>query len=412
MAALNYWLWLTTRKGVGQRSVLRVLEYFGTPERVYFAQREDLELVPGLTAQAVGGLLNKDMGESETILERCDRLGVQLMTLQDADYPERLRQIDDPPAVLYILGRRIRFDEEAAVGIVGSRTPSAYGQQVAPRLGLELAQCGALLISGIAQGIDSLALRGALKGGGSVVSVLAGGVDVPYPWENRFLYRDVASVGALISEYPPGTRHKGEHFPIRNRIISGLSLGVVAVECGRFSGTMRTIDHAVEQNRDVFAVPGNIDAPMSQGPNWLIQQGARPVTCGEDILADYWDQFPQKLRHTLAMEPEQLRQRLGPAPKEPPKEAEKAPDPPAEGPKEQPGRPKVSLSQQRERFTDDQLVVLHAMLEGADTADLLVDRTQIPARRVLSALTMLQVDGAAEQRAGGRYAPLVELEQE
>lgn len=163
---------------------------------------------------------------------------------------------------------------------------------------------------GLPQGIDSLALRGALKGGGSVVSVLAGGVDVPYPKENRFLYQDVAAVGALISEYPPGTPHRAEQFPIRNRLISGLSLGVVAVECARFSGTMRTIDHALDQNRDVFAVPGNIDAPMSQGPNWLIQQGARPVTCGEDILADYWDQFPQKLAHAKALEPEHLRQRL------------------------------------------------------------------------------------------------------
>ena len=401
MAALNYWLWLTTRKGVGQRGVLRVLEYFGKPER---------EMIPGLAPQAIRGLLDKNMEESKAILGRCDRLGVQIMTIQDADYPERLRQLSDPPAVLYILGRRIRFDEEAAIGVVGSRKPSAYGQQVAPRLGLELARCGALLVSGIAQGIDSLALRGALKGGGSVVSVLAGGVDVPYPKENRFLYQDVAAVGALISEYPPGTPHRAEQFPIRNRLISGLSLGVVAVECARFSGTMRTIDHALDQNRDVFAVPGNIDAPMSQGPNWLIQQGARPVTCGEDILADYWDQFPQKLAHAKALEPEHLRQRLelpAKAQKEEPK-----PEPQQEKSKEKPGRPKISLSEQRERFTEDQLVVLHAMLEGADTADVLVDRTQIPARRVLSALTMLQVDGAAEQRPGGRYAPLVELEQE
>lgn len=153
-------------------------------------------------------------------------------------------------------------------------------------------------------------LRGALKGGGAWYPCWQGGVDVPYPKENRFLYQDVAAVGALISEYPPGTPHRAEQFPIRNRLISGLSLGVVAVECARFSGTMRTIDHALDQNRDVFAVPGNIDAPMSQGPNWLIQQGARPVTCGEDILADYWDQFPQKLAHAKALEPEHLRQRL------------------------------------------------------------------------------------------------------
>ena len=410
MAAVNYWLWLTTRKGVGQRSVLRALEYFGTPERVYFAQREDLELVPGLLPQALRGFLDKGMEESDAILGRCDQLGVQIMTIQDADYPERLRQLDDPPVVLYILGHRIRFDEEAAFGIVGARNPSAYGQEVAPMLGLELARHGALLVSGIAQGIDSLALRGALKGGGRVVSVLAGGVDVPYPWENRFLYQDVAAVGALISEYPPGTRHKAEHFPIRNRIISGLSLGVVAVECARFSGTMLTINHALEQNRDVCAVPGSIFAPMSQGPNWLLQQGARPVMSGEDILMGYWDQFPQKLVHAPNMDPEIMRERLGPPSKGGQGETKPEPPPPQPQKEEKPRRPKISLAEQRERFTDDQLVVLHAMLEGADTADELVDRTQIPARRVLSALTMLQVDGAAEQRAAGRYAPLVELE--
>lgn len=410
MAAVNYWLWLTTRKGVGHQSVLRVLEYFGTPERVYFAQREDLELVPGLPPQAIRGFLEKRMEESDAILGRCDQLGVQIMTIQDSDYPERLRQIDDPPVVLYILGHRIRFDEEAAMGIVGTRTPSAYGQEVAPQLGLELARCGALLVSGIAQGIDSLALRGALKGGGRVVSVLAGGVDVPYPKENRYLYQDVAAVGALISEYPPGTRPKAEHFPIRNRLISGLSLGVVAVECARFSGTMLTINHALEQNRDVCAVPGSIFVPMSQGPNWLLQQGARPVTSGEDILMGYWDQFPQKLTHAPAMEPEHLQQRLGPQPKSSKVEAEPEPPPPQPKEEEKAPRPKISLLQQRERFTDDQLVVLHAMLEGADTVDVLVDRTQIPARRVLSALTMLQVDGAAEQLTGGRYTPLVELE--
>lgn len=149
---------------MGQRGVLRVLEYFGKPERVYFAQQEDLEMIPGLAPQAIRGLLDKNMEESKAILGRCDRLGVQIMTIQDADYPERLRQLSDPPAVLYILGRRIRFDEEAAIGVVGSRKPSAYGQQVAPRLGLELARCGALLVSGIAQGIDSLAPAGRPEG--------------------------------------------------------------------------------------------------------------------------------------------------------------------------------------------------------------------------------------------------------
>ena len=407
MAALNYWLWLTTRKGIGAKGVLRLLEQFSSPEHVYYAGQEQYDQIPGLSASGRQALLDKDLSGAEAILGDCDRLGVQIMTLQDADYPERLRQIADPPAVLYLRGRRFRFDEEAAIGVVGSRDPSPYGAQVAPRLGLELASGGALLVSGIAQGIDSLALRGALKGGGPVVSVVAGGVDVPYPYRNRFLYQDVAAVGALISEHPPGTPHKGEFFPLRNRIISGLSLGVVAVECARFSGTMKTMDHALEQDRDLFAVPGNIDAPMSQGPNWLIRQGAKPVTCGEDILDEYRDRFPQKLKASGRLAPQTVQARL----EDVPREGKQTPPPGGAqaGEKEAPG---LSLEQQRARFTDDQLALLHALEEKNCVADELVERTQIPARRVLSALTMLQVDGAVEELPGRRFRPLVRLARE
>lgn len=287
-------------------------------------------------------------------------------------------------------------------------------------MGLELARGGALLVSGIAQGIDSTALKGALKGGGPVVSVLAGGVDVPYPSQNRFLYEDVAAAGALISEYPPGTRHKAEHFPVRNRLISGLSLGVVAVECARFSGTMKTIEHAMDQDRDIFAVPGNIDAPRSEGPNWLLRQGARPVTCTQDILEEYWLRFPQKLAQSAPLPPEaaqqrleQLRSRKGPEETGPEEEREEAPAP--GGPPEDgaPDLERVPRGEQRSRFTDDQLTLLRAMAgrKKTSTADELVEETQIPARRVLSALTMLQVDGAAREHPGKRFSPLVELEE-
>ena len=269
---LKDWIWLTTRKGLGARGVLQVLDYFGSPERAFYADPEQYDQIPGLSALARSALREKGMEGPDRIGE-CDRLGLRVLTLQDGDYPERLREIPDPPAVLYVRGTLFHFDQEAAIGIVGAREPSPYGEKVAAQLGLELARNGVLLVSGIAQGIDSIALKGALQGGGRVVSVLAGGVDVPYPWQNRYLYEDVAAAGALISEYPPGTRHNGEHFPVRNRIISGLALGVVAVECARHSGTMLTVNHAMEQNRDVFAIPGNIDAPMSEGPNWLLRQG-------------------------------------------------------------------------------------------------------------------------------------------
>ena len=270
-----------------------------------------------------------------------------------------------------------------------------------------------MVVSGIAEGLDSCAIRGALKGGGRVVSVLAGGVDVPYPVQNRYLMEDVAAAGALISEYPPGTRPKGHHFPARNRILSGLSLGVLAVECRAHSGTMITVNHALEQDRDVFAVPGAIDAPMSEGTNRLIRQGARLVTCGADILEEYWGRYPLKLSANAPLTPEAAQARL-----EDLRRQEKKPVDEESAPKqEQTSAPQESVretvprSEQRERFTDDELAVLAALRKGAMTADELVETTQLPARRVLSTLTMLQISAAVEERAGKRFAALVQLEE-
>ena len=228
MSALRYWIWLTTRHDLGPAGVLGVLEHFITPERAYYADPEEYDFLP-LPAAAKRSLLDKGTDRAEEILADCERLGVRIMTLQDADYPGRLRQIADPPVILYIRGRSFHFDEEAAIGVVGAREATAYGTLYAERFGMELAAGGALVVSGIAEGIDCHAVKGALKGGGPVVSVLAGGVDVPFPREHRYLYEDVAAAGALISEHPPGTPHKGSHFSQRNRIISGLSLGVLCL---------------------------------------------------------------------------------------------------------------------------------------------------------------------------------------
>lgn len=258
----------------------------------------------------------------------------------------------------------------------------------------------------MAQGIDTASVQGALKGGGPVVSVLGGGVDVPYPRENRWLYEDVAAAGALISEYPPGTEHRGEHFPVRNRILSGLCLGVVAVECRPHSGTMITVDRALEQNRDLFAVPGNIDAPMSQGPNLLIQQGgqAGDQRAGHPggILGPI--PGPSCLRESpsaRAAAAARLETAACPAPA--PAEREEAPA--------APGRERIPAAEQRDRFTDDELALIAALGGRRRSADELVEAAQIPARRVLSALTMLQVQGAVEEGPDRRFSALVELEE-
>lgn len=414
MTELKYWLWLTSRPGMTPGKVWMLLDHFVTPERIYYADQEEYNLV-SLTERQRRGLEDKSMDRPQTILADCERLGVDIMTLQDAAYPQRLRQLADPPAVLYWKGKKFLFDEEPAIAVVGTRRPSQYGERMAEKFGLELSRGGALVVSGIAEGLDTCAIRGALKGGGAVVSLLAGGVDrIAGP--SRYLAQDVAAVGALISEYPPGTEHRGEHYRPRNRILSGLCLGVLAVECRSFGGTMLTVNHALEQGRDVFAVPGALDNEMSEGTNRLIQQGAKLVTSGRDILEEYWDRFPLKLSAAAPLPPQVARERLGegkpvePSP-EPEKSRAKSPQPERQEPRQPSGREVIPRKEQKARFTDDELQIIAALEQRPLSADEVVERTQISARYVLSALTMLQVQGAVEELPGRRFRALVELEQ-
>ena len=296
MATLPYLLWLTGREGLRPETAAALLRRFGTAEAVYFADEKEFELLQ-LPGRLCRSLADKSLAGAEHILADCDRLGIFLVTCQDAAYPERLRQLHDYPLVLYGKGKLPRFDEELAIAMVGSRDCTPYGVNMAGRLGLELARSGALVISGLAQGVDAASLKGALQGGGTVVSVLAGGVDVPYPPQNRGLYEDVMAAGCVLSENPPGTASEGWRFPIRNRILSGLSVGVVAVEAAEHSGTLITARRALDQNREVFAVPGPADAPMSAGTNGLIARGEAKLTrSAQDILVEFSGRFPHKLR--------------------------------------------------------------------------------------------------------------------
>lgn len=407
MANLKYWVWLTTRNSMWPGAARRVVEYFGSPERAFYGTQSDFKQIEGLNERMIKGLMDKGTARADDILGDCDRLGIRLMTCQDADYPDRLNQLHDKPMLLYMQGKSFDFDEEAAIGIVGARECTAYGKSAASRIGLELARGGALVVSGIAQGVDAMALQGALKGGGRAVSVLANGLDVFYPASSRALQEDIAVTGMLISEYPPKTRTDRSHYRVRNRIISGLSLGVLAVECKRASGTMLTINHAQEQDRDVFAVPGNIFSEMSVGTNWLIRQGAHAVTCGEDILVEYRDRFPAKLAGRTPLSPREREERisaLAPVPPEHP-----VPEPETEPSPEGPQKPKISREEQTSLFTDDELTLLLALNKGSLSADELVERTQIPVNRVQSALTLLQIQGAVSEGPGRRFQCQVEL---
>lgn len=413
MSNLKYWLWLTGRKGLAGQSGVRVLNYFGSPERVYFSDAEEYRMVGGLSEAALRSLADKSLDHADRILGDCDRLGIRLLTLQDAAYPERLAAIHQPPMVLYMKGRPVAFDEEAAVAIVGTRSATPYGVCAASRLAMDLTHSGALVVSGMAEGIDAAAVRGSLSAGGPVVSVLAGGIDVIYPKEHRALYEDVAAAGTLISEHPPGTHHLGSHFPIRNRIISGLSVGVVVVESKRYGGSLYTVGHALDQNRDVFAVPGPIGAEESEGTNRLIQEGAaKLIINAEDLLCEMIDRFPNRLNRRRPIAEEIAEQRVAEVAERVAVRAGR----PEPAPKKEVDNvlPEEYIDWQdcKMKLTDEQQAVLLSLGEQRLCVDDIVEKVQVPARRVLSALTILQVMGLVAGEDGRRFRMAVRLKME
>ena len=348
-----------------------------------------------MTRDQAARLENRDLTGADRILAECQRLDLRILTLNDAEYPDRLRNIYDPPLLLYCRGRLPAVDEEVAVAVVGTRTATPYGIREAERISYELVSGGAIVVTGLARGIDSAAARGALRAGGQAVGILGNGVDVIYPRENRSLYEDVAAVGTLISEYPPGTAPSSSHFPVRNRIISGLSLAVLVVEAPERSGALITAATALEQSRDVYAIPGPVDAAMSRGCNRLIREGAGLTTCGWDILRDYAERYPGKLHESGA------RREMPAGNGYQARQEEKTP------PKRVPDM--LSLSREGAALTDDQIMILRTLSDTPMLVDDLIEETQIPARRMLSALTMLELDQYVLQSAGKRYVRNVTL---
>lgn len=401
MGGLKYWVWLNEVKGLTDRSKLLLLEHFGTPESVYYADREEYRLIDGLLSRQIELLDDKTLAGADRILGDCQRLGLRILTMQDADYPVRLRNIYEPPCLLYVKGQLPAFDEEVAIAMVGTRRATPYGIETAEKLAFQMAKQGALIVSGAAYGIDSSAHRGALRAGARTVAVLGNGIDVVYPAGNEWLYRDIAASGALISEYPPGSAAEGWHFPIRNRIISGLCLGTVVVEAPEErTGALITANTALEQGRDVFAVPGPIDAPMSRGCNRLIADSAAALaTGGWDILREYEAQYP----HKLHCETVELPQTLGyQARSEAQAKAMKVEE-------EKKKLPELDLRAPDHGLSDDQITVLRALREGPLQVDDVIEQTALPTRRVLSALTVLEIDGYVEQGSGKHFSLSVAL---
>jgi len=280
------WLGLTRVEGLGVRGAHKLVERLGSARSVYGATLAQLEGC-GLGAGVARALVGQEGLEwAATQPETAAKHGYRILVYGDESYPPRLKQIADPPLVLYVQGDASVLTG-LAVAMVGTRRPSAYGSSVGHRLARELAERQLVIVSGLARGIDSACHRGALEAKGKTVAVLGSGLDVMYPREHKKLADQIAASGAVISEFPLGTSPSPENFPIRNRIISGLALGTVIVEAAEYSGSLITARLALEQNREVFAVPGNITSAQSFGPNQLIKQGAKLVDQWLDVVEEF-----------------------------------------------------------------------------------------------------------------------------
>ena len=290
------WLAVGLTPGLGPSRARRLVEHFGSIAAVFRASLTELEATGllAVSAQSLGTGKSLELAQEE--LAKAVSAGVAILSLDDPAYPARLKEIYDPPLVLYVRGN-VNVLALPCVAVVGTRHPTPYGSGMAERLAIDLAARGLMILSGMARGIDSAAHRGAIAAKGKTVAVFGTGVDVPYPKENSRLAEQILALGgALISEFPMQTFPAPQNFPIRNRIISGMSMGVLVIEAAEYSGTRITARCALEQNREVFAVPGNVTNKNSWGPNTLIKQGAKLVATWEDV----WEELPENVRLALA----------------------------------------------------------------------------------------------------------------
>lgn len=285
---MNYWIWFSCIKGLGSIQKQKLLKVYGTPEKIYKAREKSIEST-GILKEGVLQEIekSKNIGLINQYEEYIKKHKISLININDELYPKLLREIYDPPITLFAKGD-IGLINEFSFSIVGCRNATNYGLIMSKQLSYDLAKRNILIVSGLAKGIDANAHIGALEANGKTIAVLGCGVDIPYPVQNIELYKEILNRGLIISEYIVGTKPEAGNFPARNRIISGLSQGVIVVEARENSGSMITVDCALEQGRSVYAVPGNVNSQNSIGTNELIKQGAKPITTYKDVLEDVY----------------------------------------------------------------------------------------------------------------------------
>ncbi|MBR5542725.1 MAG: DNA-processing protein DprA [Oscillospiraceae bacterium] len=372
------WVWLSEAFYKGSSRAKELVMRFRKIEALFQAGEAEIKrALPTVTQNELSALLSKDLYAAEEIIKKCRQKEIRIITPESKEYPKRLKNIANPPMVLYARGLPLSLDEEAAVALIGTRKATKIGERAAKKLGREVAAAGGTVVSGLARGIDSFSAEGALSAGGKVVAVFGCGVDVPYPRENKKLIEKVCATGTLISEFPPGTQPEKINFPIRNRIMSGISLGTAVIEAPEKSGALITARYAVEQDRDVFAVPSDIFNENGAGTNALIREGAIPVMSGFDIVSEYESLFPDRLKTGDELLPEENVQ------------------------KEE--RDFEFPAGFLDKFSPDERQILAAISASELYADEIFSKSGMRAEKALSLITLLEIRGVIKKLPGNKF---------
>lgn len=375
-----YWLWLTNCRSVSCADITSLLEQFDSVEEIY--KETDFLAVTDIKPSARKAIADKSLKRAEAIFDTCSKKEITILTYDDINYPDILRGISDPPYVLYLRGEIMNWDRILGIGVVGTRTCGRYGLEATRHISLELAENGVTVITGMARGIDTAAARAALDAGGKTIAVLGCGVDVVYPSENKGIMEEIIANGAVISEFPPGSGPLSRHFPWRNRIISGLSRGVLVTEAPEKSGALITAGTALEQGKDIFAVPGSIFDKNCAGTNKLLASGAKAISSAKGILEEYVFEIER-----LNLEkPKGIKRFLVP--------------------KNEKVNNEIKLSIDDKRFSglsEDEKRIVGLLIEGNQHIDDIARKSGIEASRLTGTLSMLEFGGYIQKIPGNNY---------
>lgn len=392
---IKYWLWLSLSSHLPPRAKTVLLEHYGSPEAMFFAPVGEITSLLGNNAEGADTLEKRDLDAAMRIIDKCASRGIRMISRDDGEYPERLRNIYAPPSVIYVKGSLEGIDEKPAIAVIGTRKASPYGLKMSKKLGFEIAQCGGTVISGLTAGIDAAGAEGALLADGECIGVLG----VPHDSAKGRLYEEVAHRGALISEYPPGTRPNKYFFRARNRITAGLSAGVAVIEAPQQSGTRLFVDEAVSQGKEIFVVPGNADSDNCAGSNAMLKDGAKAVTCGWDIMSEFYERYPDRVKMSDAKMPD----------------TRSAPDDPREEKPKRERKPTktvidkqneadyIDIKKQLEGLSETQMSLISAIDRPSVHVDEIIEKTGLKPAKVLGELTMLQLKGFVKQESGKRF---------